>query len=186
MAYARLKAKFKAHRFNRRHQSDLERLAVFSYVGNEVAKIVPPLNLDQYDLAISYLNPHDFVLKHINAKRKICWIHTDYSRISIDADAELPVWSAYDRIVSISPLVTKSFLSVFPSLKDKILECENMLPEQYILRRAAESNDVVESAMDDDAVNLCSIGRISYAKNYDNIPYIAEELKNQDSISAGS
>ena len=31
--------------------------------------------------------------------------------------------------------------------------------------------------MQNGVVNLCSIGRISYAKNYDNIPYIAKELK---------
>lgn len=177
MAFARLMAKYKAYKFSRKNESDLECLAVFSYVGKEVAKIVPKLNLPKYDLAISYLNPHDFVLKHVDAKKKICWIHTDYSRISIDVEAELPVWGAYDRIVSISPLVTKSFISLFPSLEDKILECENMLPERYILKRADERCELVDKAIRGDVVNLCSIGRISYAKNYDNIPYIAKKLK---------
>lgn len=177
MVYARLIAKYKAYKYYRHHQTDLEHLAAFSYVGKEVAKIVPPLCLGQYDLAISYLNPHDFILKHVTAKKKICWIHTDYSQISIDVDTELPIWGAYDKIVSISHLVTKSFISVFPSLRDKILECENMLPKKYILKRASEKCDVVDKSMQSDVVNLCSIGRISYAKNYDNIPYIAKELK---------
>lgn len=177
MAFARLMAKYKAYKFYRKNKSDLECLAAFSYVGKEVAKIVPKLNLPKYDLAISYLNPHDFVLKHVDAKKKICWIHTDYSRISIDVEAELPVWGAFDRIVSISPLVTKSFISLFPSLEDKILECENMLPKRYILKRADERCELVDKAIRGDVVNLCSIGRISYAKNYDNIPYIAKKLK---------
>lgn len=177
MVYARLIAKYKAYKYYRRHKSDLEHFATFSYVGKEVAKIVPPLCLGQYDLAISYLNPHDFVLKHVTAKKKICWIHTDYSQISIDVDTELPIWGAYDKIVSISHLVSKSFISVFPSLKEKILECENMLPRKYILKRSSEKCDVVDKSMQNGVVNLCSIGRISYAKNYDNIPYIAKELK---------
>lgn len=177
MVFARLMAKYKAYKFYKKNKSDLECLAIFSYVGKEVAKIVPKLNLPKYDLAISYLNPHDFVLKHVDAKKKICWIHTDYSRISIDVEAELPVWGAYDRIVSISPLVTKSFISLFPSLEDKILECENMLPKRYILKRADERCELVDKAIRGDVVNLCSIGRISYAKNYDNIPYIAKTLK---------
>lgn len=179
MALARIVAKYKTDKYYRNNHSDLEHLAAFSYAGREVSKVVPSLKLlGQYDLAISYVNPHDFVLKHVNAKKKICWIHTDYSRISIDRDVELPVWGAYDRIISISPDVTKSFTSVFPSLKDKILECENILPKKYIQDRASENCDSVKELMKGDTLNLCSIGRIGYAKNYDNIPYIAQKIKN--------
>lgn len=178
MAYARMKARRRAQKYYRTHPTDLERLATFSYLGNEVAKIVPSLKrLGQYDLAISYVNPHDFVLRHVDAKRKICWIHTDYSHISIDRDVELPVWSSYDKIVSISPDVTTSFTSVFPSLRHKIIECENMLPRKHIMNKASESDSIAIKLMNKDVLNLCSIGRIGYAKNYDNIPYIAHELK---------
>lgn len=178
IALARLIAKYKNKQYYKTHHSEQEHNATFSYVGREVAKAVPSLkHLGQYDLAISYVNPHDFVLKHVDAKKKICWIHTDYSRISIDAETELPVWGGYDKIVSISPDVTKSFVSVFPTLKDKILEMENILPKSYILKRASELNGEVTGLMKDLVVNLCSIGRISYAKNYDNIPYMAKALK---------
>lgn len=178
IALARLVAKHKTKLYYKTHQSEQEHNAAFSHVGREVAKVVPSLkHLGCYDLAISYVNPHDFVLKHVNAKKKICWIHTDYSRISIDTETELPVWGGYDKIVSISPDVTKSFLSVFPTLKEKILEMENILPKSYILQRASEINDTVAAIMQKDVVNLCSIGRIGYAKNYDNVPYIAKALK---------
>lgn len=178
MALARLAARKRVKQFYRKHNSEREHLAIFSYLGQEVAKVVPTPRLEgEYDLAISYLNPHDFVLAHVRARKKICWIHTDYSRISIDSEAELPVWGAYDCIVSISPDVTSSFLSVFPSLKGKILECENILPVKYILSRAEEDCEEVRRIMTGEVVNLCSIGRISYAKNYDNIPYIARKVK---------
>lgn len=175
---ARLKAKRRFKNFPRNINSKSECLAIFSYIGEEVCKVLPSLhNLGQYDLAISYVNPHNYVLKHVHAKKKICWIHTDYSRIEIDTDIELSVWGAYDNIISISHDVTKSFLTKFPSLGSKIIECENILPSRHICKLASQSDASVDAQMTDDAVNLCSIGRISYAKNYDNIPYIAKRIK---------
>lgn len=59
-----------------------------------------------------------------------------------------------------------------------VLECENILAQEYIRKRASENHPEIYEMMQRDALNLCSIGRISYAKNYDNIPYIAQLLKN--------
>lgn len=175
---ARLKAKKRLKKFPCSIDPNSECLAIFSYLGEEVCKVLPSLqNLGEYDLAISYVYPHNFILKHVYAKKKICWIHTDYSRIEIDTDLELPVWGAYDNIISISPDVTNSFLSKFPSLSSKIIECENMLPSRHIRKLASKLDAIAEAQMKDDAINLCSIGRISYAKNYDNIPYIARIIK---------
>ena len=40
MAFARLMAKYKAYKFYKKNKSDLVRLAVFSYVGKEVATFI--------------------------------------------------------------------------------------------------------------------------------------------------
>ena len=122
------------------------------------------------------MNPHDFVLKHVSAKRKIAWIHTDYNQISINVEKELPIWGAYDKIISISKDVTQAFLRVFPTLMGKIVECENMMPKRWIEKNAT-SKTVEADYRREGVVTLCSVGRISYAKNYDNIPHIAAELK---------
>ena len=37
-----------------------------------------------YDLAISFLEPHYIVANKVKAKRKIAWMHTDYSSIDLD------------------------------------------------------------------------------------------------------
>lgn len=153
-------------------------ISVFPTVSACVMPHLPCLHdLDEYDLAISYLQPHDIVRQKVRAKKYLAWIHTDYSTIHLKVDQELPIWSAYDHIVSISADVTKGFLQKFPSLASQIVEMENILPKSYILQRASEPNDKVSTSMKEDAVNLCSIGRIGYAKNYDNIPYMASELK---------
>lgn len=180
MVLGRLRAK-KLHNAYLATLTEEERtndISVFPTVSACVMPHLPSLhNLGEYDLAISYLQPHDIVRLKVKAKKYLAWIHTDYSTIHLNIEKELPIWDAYDHIVSISPDVTKGFLQKFPSLASKIVEMENILPQNYILQRASEQNDIVNALMKIDVVNLCSIGRIGYAKNYDNIPYMAAELK---------
>jgi hypothetical protein len=130
--FARMKAKMRMRSYLRKNQT-IDGSAIMGFLGEEMSKVVPDINPSvEYDLAISFLTPHNFVRDHVRAKKKICWIHTDYSKIDINEDLELPVWSSYDNVVSISEDVTKTFLSVFPSLKDKIIEVENILSPEFV------------------------------------------------------
>lgn len=179
MVHARMKAKRLMKKFVKEHRPK-DRTAIHGYLGQEVTKIVPDVSPDvQYDLAISYMTPHDFWLKRVRAKRRICWIHTDYTKIDVNVNLELPIWGAYDRIVSISPDVSRTFLHKFPSLKDKILEMENIIPKALIEGKVKHSSDFSsEFKAEEDTTILVSVGRICDAKNYDNIPYMAVELEN--------
>ena len=76
------------------------------------------------------------MLDKVKAKKKIAWIHTDYTRVWVDAAEELKVWGRYDYIASISTYVTKTFLQVFPSLAPKIVEIENILSPTFVRERA--------------------------------------------------
>jgi glycosyltransferase involved in cell wall biosynthesis len=179
MVLARLRGKRQFARYARRnHPKDGS--AVFSYVMNSVVHQLPEIaSGKEYDLAISFLTPHDIVLKKVRAKRKVAWIHTDYSRIDVDTRLELPVWSAYDKIVSISPAVTDSFLRVFPTLKDKVVEIANILSPIFVRKRADAISSVdVEREMPHTkgVVNLLSVGRFTTAKNYDNVPDICRRI----------
>lgn len=184
---ARLIAKWKTVRYYKEHPSTKDHSAGFTYIGNEVGRVLPNLHeYGKYDLAISYNYPHNIVLDKVRARKKIAWLHTDYRNISVNEELELPIWSKFDHIVSISPDVTTGFLSVFPTLADRILEMENILPKSYILQRASELNGEVSGLMKGNVVNLCSIGRISNAKNYDNIPYMAKALKELFNLNPNS
>lgn len=137
---------------------------------------MPPIQQNQeYDLAISFLTPHYFVAKKVRAKKKIAWIHTDYSRVQVNISSELTMWNAYDYIVSISQSVSKSFLQVFPSLTSKILLIENILPYSLILDQSREHLIVQK----DKYIHLLSVGRYCTAKNFDNIPDICSRLIQQ-------
>ena len=127
-----------------------------------------------YDLAISFLTPHYFVAQKVRAKKKIAWIHTDYSRVQVNVASETAMWNAYDHVVSISEAVTEGFLAVFPSLKEKIVLIENVLPEKLICQQTAECTADMPRAEGEQI--LLSVGRFAYAKNFDNVPWICKKL----------
>lgn len=130
-----------------------------------------------YDLAISFLMPHNIVLRKVKAKKKIGWIHTDYSTIYLNKEIEKPNWEPLDHIVSISKSVEKSFLSIFPELESKIIEIENILHPKIVKEQAKEKEVKPElQRNEDDAILFCSVGRISYAKNFDQIPFVCQKL----------
>lgn len=179
---ARIKAKRQFARYAKRnHPKDGS--AVFSYVAKSVAPFLPPIAPEKkYDLAISFLAPHDIVLKKVRAMKKAAWIHTDYSQIDINQALELPVWAAYNKIVSISPDVTRTFIEMFPPLEHKIVEIPNVLSPKLV-RELAEripSEEILwEMPRDKGVINLLSVGRFSTAKNYDNVPDICRRILNE-------
>ena len=176
---ARLKAKWQFKQYLKKKGVN-ESAASFQYIGNAVTPVLPSLHqLGEYDLAISYLNPHNIVRDKVLAKKRICWIHTDYTRIDINVDLELPVWASYDHIMSISPDVTKTFLQVFPSLGDKIVEMENIMSPEFVRKRADKVDVTAEMSKNDNTVNILSVGRFCEAKNYDNVPDICRRINYQ-------
>lgn len=175
LVLGRLKAKRKAAQRIKRHGDALkDDAAIMQYVADAVTPALPDITDRVYDLAISFLTPHNIVRDKISARRKIAWIHTDYSTVTTDIDNELPAWSAFDHIISISSAVTKSFLTVFPSLSSKIIEMENILPVSYIQKRTKEAID--DFPCQGQGPFLLSIGRFCTAKNYDNVPDIARRM----------
>lgn len=146
----------------------------FFYQSRRTVKCLPKIQPDvEYDLAISFLTPHFIVLDKVSAKKKIGWIHTDYTKVFVDTAAELEMWNRLDNIVSISPDVSKKFYEVFPSLENKIVEIENILSPEFI-RTRAELGNAFE--MMHNGVKLLTIGRYSPPKNMENIPEICRKI----------
>ncbi|MBO5054714.1 MAG: glycosyltransferase [Muribaculaceae bacterium] len=172
VAWGRIKARM-AHR-REVNNSGLPDASIFQYVADRVAPRLPNINPSTtYNLAISFLAPHNYVLDKVDARVKIGWIHTDYSKIHVNTRQELKQWSRLDYIASISDDVTKTFTKVFPSLADKIILIENILPRTIVLNRADEFEASTEMT---GKINLLSIGRFTYPKNFDNIPDIARRM----------
>lgn len=175
--YGRLMARKRQARYHKSLIVDTQKMdcSAFQYVADAVQPFLPSLHdLGEYDLAISFVTPHNIVLNKVKAKKRIAWIHTDYSTIHVNVEQELPVWSGYDYIASISPDCSRSFLKTFPSLESKIIEIENILSPEFV-RAQADLLDVGDE-MSCGSLKLLSIGRYTTAKNYDNVPDIARRM----------
>lgn len=177
VAIGRVLAHLKNKRFNKKHRTK-DSIAIYQYVASYTTPFMPSFyKRGEYDLAISFLIPHNIVREKILAKQYWAWIHTDYSYVDIDVNYELPVWSAYNKIISISEDVTKGFLSKFPTLAPKITIIENILSENFVKEQAEEEVDL--SFLPSDCIKFCTVARFSYPKAIDRAVYICKELINK-------
>jgi glycosyltransferase involved in cell wall biosynthesis len=175
MLYGRLKAKCLAKKRIKELGLKEDNQVELTYSHKYTWKYMDAINPDvEYDLAISFLTPHYICLNHVKSKKKIAWIHTDYSTIDIDVETELNMWESYNYIASISENVTEAFLQKFPILKDKIIRIDNIVTNSMVEEQADEPIDV--EFEEEEHIKLLSIGRFSYAKNFDNIPEICKYI----------
>ena len=183
IAAARLWAKWLSQKAYKRSGSTLENNGGLDKMSKCTTPLLPKINQSvTYDLAISFLTPHRIVAEKVKAKKKIAWIHTDYTRVWVDAEDELKVWQKYDYVASISGDVTNTFLQVFPSLAPKIVEIENILSPSFV-RKRAELQNVDKEIRHEGTITLLSVGRFSDAKNYDNVPDICKRLINETKLN---
>lgn len=173
--FARLLAKFRFKHFRKRHPSRLpDDAGIFQYVSSSVSPLLPDINPEvEYDLAIDFIGFRDFVVDHVRAKRYLTWIHTDYSKVDSNREADFRSWNKYDNIISISSDVTRTFTDIYSALSPKIIEIENILSPKFVRARAEEFYATFQK----DCFNLLSIGRFSPQKNFDNVPDIARRIK---------
>ena len=176
IAIGRIFAKYYAKYKLKRVDSSKDNAIGIEYSHKYTKRFMPEISNVKYDAAISFLTPHYFVIEKVQAKKKIAWIHTDYSKLIIDVKSELKMWGKYDYIVSISDSVSKKFLSIFPELNEKIVLIHNMMATNFIKKQSNEFT--VENEMgNSDNIKLLSIGRFCYAKNFDNIPDICRRIR---------
>ena len=120
----------------------------------------------EYDVAISYLWPHYFVAEKVNAKKKIAWIHTDYSVIETDIKEDLRIWNKFDYIFAVSEECRKSFLKKYKSLEEKVIVMENITSPDFI--KVMSNERVDDEFIKDKSFKLLSVARLSHAKGIDN------------------
>ena len=159
----RLKHKRYLHKIGRNRDGSASQ-----YAFDGVAPFLPSLKyLGHYDMAISFLDPPHIVQDKVDASIRMEWIHTDWSTVEVNEKLVAPRWGRNDYIVSISEAVTRQFLKRFPQFEDKIIEIHNILSPAFV--RGQASLEGVPSEINPEGLTLCSVGRIAYLKNFDNI-----------------
>lgn len=176
IAWGRLKARWAFKRYMKRSGNN-EGSGIFQYVADYTTPYLPSLSkYGEYDLAISFLTPHNIVLEKVRAKKRAAWIHTDYSTIQVDARREWKVWGRYDFIVSISDSVTDAFVKTFPEARPKIVVVENILSPLFVRQQSTLIDVHDEMPKEDGVVTLCTVGRFSPPKKMDDIPAVCKRL----------
>lgn len=167
----RLYGKIKGNRYAKRFHGANDIIVNIEYKQKYTWKIMPMISDETYDLAISFMTPHYVAAKRINAKKKIAWVHTDYTKMHLNAASEINMWDLYDYVAAVSGEVKKCFNTVFPALEEKTIVIENILPKKLILSQA-EAFLPDREMPEDGRIKLLSIGRFTHAKNFDQIPEI--------------
>ena len=174
VALGRTLASFFAKQEKKNNKENLDDISVYYYIAKFVIPFLPKINPSlEYDLAISFLQPHLYVLQKVSARKKLAWLHTDYSKVFV-SEKEEAVWSQYNYIAAISEEVGHSFVKRFPNLNSKIIPIENILSSKFIRERANEfENDLPGSGF-----RLLTIGRYSYPKKLEDIPLLTVKIQN--------
>ena len=172
IALGRIAARFFAKHEIKNNIEKFDDISVYYFIAKYVTPFLPKINPSvEYDLAISFLQPHLYVLKKVRARKKLAWLHTDYSKVFVSQKEEF-VWCQFDFIAAISEEVGNSFVRRFPKLESKIISIENILSSKFIRERSKER----EVSLFGNGIRLLTIGRYSYPKKLEEIPILTAKL----------
>lgn len=134
----------------------------------------------KYDAAIGYFEywGNDYVLNHVNAKKKIAWIHTDYQGAKFIPEIDIMNFSKATNIVCVSTDCQTSCRKSFPTLAHKIIVMENIISKTQLLTKSREK--VTDFDINKDLLNIITVSRLSiYTKGYDRIISAVKKLVNE-------
>lgn len=130
---------------------------------------------ESYDYAISFLHcarekslyggTAEYVLNHVSARRKACYIHCDYLHSGTCSEYSKRIYRRYDQIICVSGSVRKRFLELLPELSGRMAVVENPLDAQKLRTMAAEA----PFDYDPGQLNVLTVARLAPEKGIDRI-----------------
>ena len=129
----------------------------------------------EYDVAISYLEGESayYVADFVSARRKIAWIHSDYSKLGLRADDERAVLGKMDALVTVSAKCSDALKEKLPELSGRVHMLENITSSEVVRRLAGES---VPPEFRQGCFRILSVGRLIEVKGFDMAIDAAAEL----------
>lgn len=124
-----------------------------------------------YDIAISYMHNsgdksfyggcNEFVLNHVDAKKKIAFIHCDYSKSGANTKTNAELYKQFDAIATCSDGCRNTFVTLLPELADKTITVRNCNDFDKI-RSDAKKAFV---GLSTDVVNIVTVARLGKEKS---------------------
>lgn len=121
---------------------------------------------DEYDIAVAYLEGGAayYVDKHVKAKKKVGFIHIDYSQAGYTRKLDKNCYDGFQNIFTVSDEVKKHFLEVYPEYKEKTDIFHNMMNQEKIRRMAKETGGFED---DYKGKRILTVGRLTPQKAYE-------------------
>ncbi len=125
-----------------------------------------PIVEKEYDIAVAYWGDRTmfYMVDKVKAKKKITWLHFDYSFPKRDNDIYLPYFEKCDKIVNVSTVVDEALKRELPSLSDKCAVIENINNPVLIEKMSREGKGFEDNF---DGTRILTVGRIADQKGYD-------------------
>lgn len=121
---------------------------------------------EEYDIALAYWGDRTmfYMIDKVRAKRKIAWLHFDYSRPPREDALYFEYFQKCDKVVTVSGEIERSLKNALPGIADRVVTIENLIDSEEIAWMAAEEADFGD---DFDGTRLLTVGRICPQKGYD-------------------
>ncbi len=138
---------------------------------------VPQIN-DEYDIAVAYAGPMDFIsyfiVYKVKADKKIQWIHFDVNRIGFNKRFAGRIYKHFYRINVVSSEGKEKLVSLLPMYKEKISTYANTVSSNHILNMANQGIGFQDNF---DGIRILTVGRLSKEKGQELAISVLELLK---------
>lgn len=120
----------------------------------------------EYDVAIAYSQgtPTYYVAEKVNAKKKICWINTDYNKAGYNKNFDKEYYKKYRYIVTVSNKNKEILDEIYGEFKDRIKVIYDIISANLIKQMALEGESYKDNF---DGIRILTIGRHVQLKGYD-------------------
>jgi glycosyltransferase involved in cell wall biosynthesis len=140
-----------------------DRSVFFKYL----LKDVPELK-NQYDMAVAYAGPVDFIsyfiMNKVIAKRKVQWIHFDITKIGFNMHFAVKNYNKFDKIYVVSKEAKKKLDNLIPKIKDKTEVFLNIISPQSLYSKSNAGKGFNDCF---DGIRILTVGRLSFEKGQD-------------------
>ena len=119
-----------------------------------------------YDVAVAFSGSEIqyFIADHVDADRRIVFVHNDYRTAKYSAKDDAPYFAQMDEIVSISEKCVDTLREIFPQYAARMSYLENITSSAVVRARAEE---FVPPEYGETCVNILSVGRLWPQKGFD-------------------
>lgn len=134
------------------------------------------LNLPKYDVEIAFKDGFTSCFTgYGDAKEKIQWIHSDYSKVDYLKNYKkqyIKLFDLFTKVVAVSDPVKQNFNAIYGQ-KEKTIVINNLIDTNKIINRSKEDNPKLSDAK----TNLITVGRLHKDKNFDGLINVIARLK---------